>query len=697
MGVSRSKKGSTGKRVEPQLFSGKKPVGEAERKPRRRRTLLGSLFRFGLTLSFLGAVFLAAVFGYTWMTLNQNGLLQIPDREPGIMLLASDGTVLAEQGAFYGDQARLDELPAYVPNAVIAIEDRRFRSHFGVDPIGLARAIYTNYRSGRLVQGGSTLTQQLAKNLFLSPDRTLQRKLQEVVLAVWLESHFTKDEILQLYLNRVYFGNGATGIEKAARTYYNKPASELTIGEAATLAGVLKAPSANNPTANPEAAAERGRLVIQAMADAEFITPEEAADATAHPAEVKIGSAMPAKQYIVDWVGEQLPEFVKDYQQSLIVETTIDPALQADAERALRQHLAKQGTKLRTSEGAVVVLDDTGAVRAMVGGRSYKKSQFNRVTKAKRQPGSSFKPFLYLAALEQGFTPDSVEIDEPVRFGNWQPENHRKKYYGPVTLQTALALSLNTIAAKLVMKVGPKNVVATAHRLGITSELGTDASIALGTSEVSLLELTSAFTPFANGGYPVTPYAVTRIRTRDGRTVYERKGSGFQQAVSDAELGAMNRMMHAVVTEGTGTRAAFPGFEIAGKTGTSQAYRDAWFVGYTSQLVAGVWVGNDDNTPTRQVTGGLIPAQIWKDVMQPAHAGLTPRPLPGSGRLMASNTNTVSQVEPDQTYRRDPEPAQQEDMVNQGFFESIFGGSKNNSQRRSRTLEERQRKLRDMR
>ncbi len=294
MSGSRSKKSSTGKRVEPQLFPGKKPVGETAKKPRRRRSLLGSLVRFGLSVSVLGAIVLGAVFAYTWITLNQNGLLQIPDREPGIMLLASDGTVLAEQGAFYGDQARLEELPAYVPNAVIAIEDRRFRSHFGVDPIGLARAIYTNYRSGRLVQGGSTLTQQLAKNLFLSPDRTLQRKLQEVVLAVWLESHFTKDEILQLYLNRVYFGNGATGIEKAARTYYNKPASELTIGEAATLAGVLKAPSINNPTANPDAAAERGRLVIQAMADAGFITPEEAADATAHPAEVKIGSAIPA-------------------------------------------------------------------------------------------------------------------------------------------------------------------------------------------------------------------------------------------------------------------------------------------------------------------------------------------------------------------------------------------------------------------
>jgi penicillin-binding protein 1A len=333
----------------------------------------------------------------------------------------------------------------------------------------------------------------------------------------------------------------------------------------------------------------------------------------------------------------------------------------------------------------------------MVGGKSYKKSQFNRVTKAKRQPGSAFKPFLYLAALEQGFTPDSVEVDEPVRFGNWQPENYRKKYFGPVTLQTALALSLYTIAAKLVMKVGPKNVVAMAHRLGITSELNADASIALGTSEVSLLEMTSAFVPFANGGYPVTPYAVTRIKTRAGKVIYERKGSGFPQAVTDPELAAMNRMMRAVVTEGTGTRAAFPGFEIAGKTGTSQDYRDAWFIGYTSELVAGVWVGNDDNSPTKQVTGGLIPALVWKDVMQPAHEGLTPRPLPGSGQLVASNTQSMSDAnDPTEAFRLDPDPDPEPDMTNQGFFDSIFGSQDGGSDR-IRRLEERQRRVRDMR
>ena len=617
----------------------------------------------------VGTFGLAAIFGYIWVSLNDNGLLKIPDREPGLMILAADGTALAEMGSFNGDEAHLVDLPTYVPNALIAIEDRRFRSHFGVDPIGLLRAVYINYRSGRLVQGGSTLTQQLAKNLFLSPERTLQRKLQEVVLAVWLEAKFSKDEILQLYLNRVYYGSGATGIEKAARTYYQKSASELTLVEAATLAGVLKAPSSTNPSANPKAAAGRARLVIDSMADAGFITNLEAAGMMDRPAELKASSYVPAKHYIVDWVSEQLPEFVKDYDQSLVIETTIDQDLQAHAETALRKRLSTEGAKMNASEGALVVLDGSGAVRAMVGGRSYKKSQFNRVIKAKRQPGSAFKPFLYLAALERGFTPDSIEVDEPVRIGNWEPENYRKKYMGPVTLETALARSLNTVAVKLAIRVGPEQVAAVAHRLGITSKLGTDASIALGTSEVTLLEMTSAFVPFSNGGFPVVPYAVQRILTRDGRVIYERNGSGFPQAITDKDLGSMNRMMRAVVTKGTGTRAAFPGPEIAGKTGTSQDYRDAWFVGYTSELVAGVWIGNDDSSPTGKVTGGLIPAEIWKDVMEPAHARLSPRPLPGDHNTPAGSSTTIARVgAPDNTGQtRAKQPA----MQNDGFFESI--------------------------
>ena len=679
-----SNKRNRGKqRVEPQLFSGRGEArgGHASRAPvrRRRRSLFWALVRFSFVLAFVGAMGVAALFGYIWLSLDRQGLLRIPEREPGVMILASDGSVLAEQGSFHGDAVRLAELPDYVPNAVIAIEDRRFHSHLGVDPIGLLRAAYANYSSGRVVQGGSTLTQQLAKNLFLNPDRTIERKLQEVVLALWLESHFSKEEILQLYLNRVYFGAGATGIEQAAQVFYQKPAAELTVAEAATLAGVLKAPSATNPVSNPKAAADRARLVLQSMAEAGFLTAREADEIASKPAEARSQPLVSAKYYVVDWVSEQLPEFVKDYNQSLIVETTINPVLQSQAEAELRKELRAEGSKLGVRQGALVIMDGGGAVLAMVGGSSYRKSQFNRVTKAKRQPGSAFKPFVFLAALERGYTPDSVAVDEPVRIGNWSPENYRRKYMGPVALETALALSLNTVAAKLAVEVGPEAVAAVAHRLGIVSTLGKDASIALGTSEVTLLELTSAFVPFSNGGYPVSPFAVTRVLTRDGRVVYERNGSGFPKSITDNDLYGMNRMMRLVVTDGTATRAAFPGFDIAGKTGTSQDYRDAWFIGYTSELIAGVWVGNDDNTPTKKVTGGSVPAQIWHNVMEPAHRGLTPRPLPGEPLVAMQAPSTISEVEYDQGAAEETERAEPR-QERPGFFERLFGGFRRDQQ-----------------
>ena len=673
----RSKKGRK-ERVEPSLFAAKARGGSAKPKPpRRRRTLIGSMVRFGLLTSLWGTIGLVAMFSYIWFSLDQNGLLKIPDREPGVMVLAADGTALAQQGAFFGDDVRIGELPDYVPNAIIAIEDRRFYSHFGIDPIGLLRAIYTNYRSGHLVQGGSTLTQQLAKNLFLSPERTIQRKLQEVVLAVWLESHFSKDEILQLYLNRVYFGGGATGIERAAQAYYHKSARDLSIGEAAALAGLLKAPTTYNPLLHPEASADRARLVLNSMVETGAISEQEERDAIDQPATVAASDYVPATQYIVDWVNEQLPDLVKGYSESIVIETTIDPGLQSFAERALRKHLNEEGSKLKASQGAMVVIDTTGAIKAMVGGKSYKRSQFNRVTKAKRQPGSAFKPFLYLAAMEKGFTPDSVEVDEPIRLGNWTPENYKQKYLGEVTLKTALALSLNAVAVKLVTRVGPAAVAEVAHRLGIVSALGTDDSIALGTSEVTPLELTSAFVPFANGGRPVVPFTITRITTRDGKVLYERHGEGFNTVIAAAGLGAMNDMMRAVVTGGTARRAQFGAFEIAGKTGTSQDYRDAWFIGYTTHLAAGVWVGNDDNSPTEKVTGGSIPAGIWRDVMEHAHAGLVPEPLPGTRGGAGADATLVSQLPSEQNLAAGQAPSQ--DQSGGGGFlgglGSLFSGA----------------------
>ncbi|MDE2446484.1 MAG: penicillin-binding protein 1A [Alphaproteobacteria bacterium] len=618
------------KRNEPQLFNDGVRALRADRKPvKARRGFLRRLFGLLIWLGVWGAVAGALGFGYVLFSLNERGLLKIPERQPGIMILASNGSVLSEEGAFYGDAAHIADLPDYVPNAVIAIEDRRFRSHFGIDPLGLGRAMLRNVLAGRMVQGGSTLTQQLAKNLFLTQEKTATRKAQEAVLALWLESKFNKDEILQLYLNRVYFGSGAYGIEQAARTYYNKSANELSIMEAATLAGVLKAPSNYNPAKNPGAALTRAKLVVNAMVEEKFITADDAAEAVNTAGGVTPFASLPAKQYAVDWITRQLPLLVKNYDQSIIVETTIDPTIQANAERALRKRLADNGKKMNVSEGAMVVMDPTGAVVAMLGGKSYQKSQYNRAIAASRQPGSAFKPFVYEAAMENGFTPDSTEIDEPVRFGNWQPENYKQKYQGTVSLEQAFAQSINTVAAKLAVTVGTEKVAEVAQRFGITSPLTRDASLALGTSEVSPLELITAYAPFANGGTAVQPYVVRRIVTRDGQVLYERKGDGLGKVISDNNLGEMNRLFRAVVQSGTGVKAQFGNFDIGGKTGTSQNYRDAWFVGFTPYLIAGVWMGNDDNTPTKNVTGGSLPAQVWRDVMEPAHQGLAVAVLPG--------------------------------------------------------------------
>lgn len=602
-----------------------KAEAEPKAKPRRRFRLVSWLATL-LLWSFIG---MAGLFIYAWASLGGDHIFSVPEREPGILLLASDGKPLAERGAFLGDEVRIDELPDYVPDAIIAIEDRRFRSHFGLDPIGLGRAIWVNLKAGRVVEGGSTLTQQLAKNLFLKQERTYGRKLQEMVLALWLEARYSKDEILQLYLNRVYFGGGAVGIEKAAQKFFGHSARELTLSEAASLAAVLKAPTRLNPQADAKANAARAAEVIKDMLEEGFINEMEAKIALLSPATARKPEGVSANQYIVDWVMDQLPDLIGKFDQSIIVETTIDRQIQVAAERAVRNRVGKEGAKLALSQAAAIVLDARGEVRAMVGGRSYVKSQFNRITQARRQPGSAFKPFVYLTAMEQGLNPMSTEVDAPIRIGNWQPENYKKQYLGEVSLTEALAQSINTVAVRLALRVGPENVVATARRLGIASELEANASLALGTSSITALELASAYAPFANGGYGVVPHVVKRITTRDGTLLYERRGSGIGQVVSPAAVGAMNFMLREVVARGTGTAAAIPGIDMAGKTGTTQDYRDAWFIGYSANYICAVWTGNDDNSPMKRVAGGGLPATIWKDIMLKAHEGLPYKPLPG--------------------------------------------------------------------
>lgn len=586
-----------------------------------------------MQLVFIGALAATGAAMTYWALTNGDQAFAIPAREAGIQVLAADGTTMGEQSSFKGDAAHLSDLPPYVPQAVIAIEDRRFYSHLGIDVVGLARAAMLNAEAGRVVQGGSTLTQQLAKNLFLKPDRTLTRKLREVELALWLEKSFTKDEILELYLNRVYFGGGANGIEQASQAYFQKSANALNLFEAALLAATLKSPTAYNPMSRPEEAKKRARVVLDAMAEAGFITQADADQAMADAVTARPVAYVPAAQYAVDWVNETVSALIGPLKESVVVETTLDPALESKAEQSLVAHLNADGDRYGVSQGAVVLMDTHGAVKAMVGGRSYKESQFNRAVKALRQPGSSFKPFVYLAALRAGKTPMSVEVDEPVKVGDWEPENYREKYLGPVTLTKALAQSLNTIAVKLTVEAGPEQVAQAATELGLTSKFNPgDPSIALGTAEATLLEMTGAYAAFANGGYPVKPYAITRITTRDGRVLYERPADDPDALplLTDAEVGNMNYMMREVVKSGTGKGARLGKIDVAGKTGTSQEYRDAWFIGFSSALVAGVWAGNDDNRPTSKMTGGSLPAGVWRDLMAEAHKGVETTDLPGT-------------------------------------------------------------------
>ena len=588
-------------------------------------------FYWGVVVSLWGLVVAVGILLWYGLQLPSASTWAVPQRPPNVQIISTDGVLIGNRGDTGGEAIGVEQLPAHMLNAVIAIEDRRFRYHFGLDPIGLSRAMVRNIRARRLVEGGSTLTQQLAKNMFLTPERSFKRKVQELVLALWLEAKFSKDEILAMYLNRVYFGAGAYGVDAAALRYFAKSARLVTLPEAAMLAGLLRAPSYYSPIRNLDRARDRAATVLAAMASVGFISPQMEQSARKNPARIAARPASRSENYVADWIMDRLPSYIGSVNQDIVVRTTLDSRLQRAAEAALVVGLETRGRELGVGNGALVAIDGTGAIRAMVGGRDYAASQFNRATQARRQPGSAFKPFVYLAAIERGLTPDTVRVDEPVRFGNWSPKNYANKYRGPVTLRTALALSINTIAAKLTNEVGPEAVVETAHRMGINSTLEPNASIALGTSEVTLLEMVAAYTPFANGGFAVLPHAVTRITTADGNVVFDRAGSGFGQVIAPDGIAMMNDMLQATLEVGTGRKAAIEGWPAAGKTGTSQNFRDAWFVGYTANLTAGVWLGNDDSSPTKRASGGNLPAEIWHDFMTAAHQGVPVAMLPGTG------------------------------------------------------------------
>src|SRR4051812_38568767 len=612
-----------------------------------RRSLIGRAAYWSLVLGlwcFIGAI---GVIGWVAAHLPPIQSLEVPKRPPSIQIVGLNGRVLATRGEMGGSAVPLRELPVFLPKAFLAIEDRRFYSHYGIDPFGVVRAVGANMLHRGVSQGGSTITQQLAKNLFLTQERTMQRKLQEVILALWLERKYSKDEILDLYLNRVYFGNGAYGVEAAAQRYFGKSARNVTLSEAALLAGLVKSPSKLAPTRNFDGAERRAQIVLAAMTDVGYVAPDAAKGANASAPKIVKQTAGGSINYMADWVMDVLNDVVGHVEQDIVVETTIDPILQASAEKALLDELVPKGAKFDVEQGAMVVMTPQGAVRALVGGKNYAESQFNRAVAAKRQPGSAFKPFVYLTALERGLTPETIREDKPIDVKGWKPENYSHEYFGPVSLTKALALSLNTVSVRLTLEVSPQAVVRTAHRLGISSKLEPNASIALGTSEVSVMELVSAYVPFANGGIAVAPHVIDKVRTAGGKLIYRARNPGLGRVIDDRTVAMMNQMMQETLASGTARKADVGGFPAAGKTGTSQDFRDAWFVGYTGHLVTGVWLGNDDNSSTKKLTGSGMPVDIWSRFMKAAHQGLPMADLPG----MAGRT-----IEPAQQAPAAPQP-----------------------------------------
>ena len=599
---------------------------EPRAKPRRR--VITRLVRWGVVLGIWFTVTLGGVVAWYAWDLPELSSLETPTRRPAVLLRTADGSILARYGQLHDGPARFEAMPAYFIQAVSATEDRRFFDHPGIDLLGILRAAVANIRAGGIRQGGSTITQQLAKNLFLGPDRTLRRKIQEVIVALWLEARFTKRQIFAIYINRVYFGSGAYGVGAAARRYFDKPVSEISLLEAAVLAGLLKAPSRYSPVRDVDAATARGHQVLAAMVDAEFLTPAQAARAKRRPLRLLAGTG-PGARYFADWALARSSGYVGGTSQDLVVTTTMDSRLQRLAERKAHALLAAEGVKSGAGQVAIVVMTTDGAVRAMVGGRAYSASQFNRATQALRQPGSAFKLFVYLAGFEAGLSPSDVLVDKPVSIAGWKPRNYDGKFRGPMRIDRAFAQSINTVAVQVSERAGRDRVVGVARRLGITTPLAAHPSVALGASEVSLIELTAAYAAVANGGLAVWPYGVRAVRGANGKEVYRRAGSGARRVIPADRARILQDMMRQVVREGTGRAARLGGAE-AGKTGTSQGFRDAWFIGFSGDLVAGVWVGNDDGRSMRRVTGGGLPARIWRAVMKAAGPAATSRAAPAA-------------------------------------------------------------------
>jgi penicillin-binding protein 1A len=579
------------------------------------------------------------------------------------------GQEVGRRGLHLDDSYKLEDFPDHMIKAALATEDRRFYEHWGIDPIGTFRALVVNAQGGGVVQGGSSITQQLAKNLFLTNERSLERKIKEAFLAIWLEYHLTKDEILKLYLDRAYMGGGTHGVVAAADYYFGKPAKDLTLAEAAMLAGLFKAPTKYAPHVNLPAARARANQVLVNMVDSGFATEGQIQTARRNPATPINRARETTPDFYLDWAFDQVKRLAADKkfgnERVLTVKTPLDTALQRHSEQALEDILRQHGRQYKAGQGALVVMDVDGAVRTIVGGRDYGQSQFNRATGGLRQPGSSFKPFVYAAAMTTNpkLKPSSTVVDRPVCLGNWCPQNYGRSFSGSMPLVSALARSINSIPVIMSLEIGKGNakagraiIVDTAKRMGLTHPLTDSSSLPIGAAEVTVIDMAASYAVFANGGKRADPYAAWEVRNSGGDVIYRHdRDTPPKQVLETRVVNDMNFMLNKVTTDGTGKRAALEGIPVAGKTGTTNGYKDAWFVGYTGNLVASVWFGNDDSKPMNNMTGGTLPAQTWHDVMLAAHQNLEIRPIPGvdsgayarvasAGKLAADQAQGPSQA-----------------------------------------------------
>jgi 1A family penicillin-binding protein len=601
-----------------------------------RRTLSRIRLRYVLVVAGSFAVLLVLIVGYCVATVPIDGGLQVDPTPSALVVEADNGETFATRGVFKGTKLTAADLPPHLAQAIVAIEDRRFYSHFGVDPWGILRAAWRNWLAGGTREGGSTITQQLARLMFLSPDQTLRRKIQEAILALWLEHQLSKEDILLRYLNSAYFGAGAYGVDAAAHRYFGKSAKELSLAEAAMLAGLVRAPSQLAPTRNLGGAKERADTVLQAMVESGAITAEQADAARSEPVNLRTPpETPPGTNYFVDVVSGDVRRLLGGTSGDLTLRTTLDLELQRLAEGIVERRLDSEGRKKNVTQAALVALAPDGAIRALVGGRDYEASQFNRATQARRQAGSLFKLFVYLVAMQKGYGPESLVVDQPTQIGDWEPQNANGRFRGPVSLRTAFAQSINTVAVQLADEVGIPAVIETAKRLGITSELPNVPSLALGSAEVTLLEMTRAYAAVATGNPTFEPFGIRSIQGGSQKSLFTRPGAGARPGGLGESRTAMLDLLQAAVREGTGKAARLPDVLAAGKTGTTQEYRDAWFIGFTSDVIVGVWVGNDDNTPMNKVVGGDLPAQIWHDFMTRARPVLAKAESPAPAAQIA--------------------------------------------------------------